>query len=166
MRILAIDPGAKAGYVMLDTATELVRRRLPRAVPALPLVVDAWRACPSTPADVIVGEAQWLARGKDPTDILELARRAGWQMAVAVRQCQGIPHWISPVRGWREALQSNKVPKRVLISRAEASLSPVESDILRRAAGRAPTSMRDLCEAVMIGWGWYLQPTRPWTPPP
>lgn len=156
--ILAIDPGRKPGYALLDTSV-LVPRRYFRV--SLPLIVGWWTALPAVRADVVVAERQWLGGPKRKDAILDLAFTAGWQLACACVQTRGLPH-AQDVRMWRQTLRAGGCTKKVLCRRLEASLLPAEAAILPRVS---PTRLLDLYDAALIGWADFLNP-KPWSTPP
>jgi len=169
--LLAIDPGAKPGYALLDCDTPVQRKYFPGR-PLLPVVLGLWGAFPldtgawRAPRAVVV-ELQWL-HGRDQLakkrSILTLAPRAGWQLCRACGHFGAEPHAQRP-QEWRAALGVPPgVTKAVLARRVEASLTPAELALV--AATRLPPGrLLDLYDAIGIGWGDWRQP-RPWAIPP
>ena len=149
-RILSIDPGEHPGYALLNTDTLIHRKYFRRA---LPQVVGLWLARPSVAADVCTVELQWLTGPKRKRAVLTLAFTAGWQLCAACAATGGLPERIH-VDDWREALDVGKATKRVVCNRVEQSLTPIEAALIPPCR---PARLRDLYDAIAIGWATYLR---------
>jgi hypothetical protein len=166
--LLAIDPGAKPGYALLDTST-LVPRKYVQGRPALPVVLGLWGKFPELQRapDIVVSELQWLTGPEvlqRKRSILTLAPRMGWQLCRACLTLGAKPHAQTPQQ-WRATLGVQpRVTKGVVARRIELSLTPAELALV--AATRLPPGrLLDLYDAIAIGWADWLQP-RPWEIPP
>lgn len=161
--ILAIDPGRRPGYALLDPGTLIDRRWYGET----PLVVACWQSLPtSLPAGVeltaVVVEGQWLQGAKRKAAILALALEAGWQLAAA-QLLHGGAGYIVPVSHWRGALELGRATKKVAQNRCTSVLTVPE---LAHTASTSPTRRGDVLDAILIGWGWAKEPTKKWSPPP
>lgn len=176
--ILAIDPGRKPGYVLLDETQLLARAHLPQR-PSLPLVVAVARSFEGLPPGVrysrIVIEGQHGAISRERRNaILSLSVEAGWQLRRAVDALGGappaVPHVIHPQAfsrtdrpGWRDALGCASTTKAVLQARIERSLISAERSLF---ACTSAARLGDCLDAVAIGWGAWIANPPAWIPPP
>ena len=176
--ILAIDPGRRPGYVLLDETQLLPRAHLPQR-PSLPLVVAVARAFDKLPPGVrysrIVIEGQHGAIARERRNaILSLSVEAGWQLRRAVDALSGappaVPHVIHPQAfsrtdrpGWRDALGCSAVNKSVVQARIERSLISAERSLFACASA---ARLGDCLDAAAIGWGAWLSLPPAWIPPP
>jgi len=151
--ILAIDPGRKPAYALLDTSNLVERRFFKRR---LPRVAGSWEALPErlpcTPRVVVV-EGQWLFGPRNKSAILHLALEAGWQLCAACMTLGGEP-FVQPVNEWREALGvGGRVVKKVAQNRCRSALDPAELSLL---ATTRPARLGDRLDAILVGWGWWV----------
>jgi len=174
--ILAIDPGRRPGYVLLDETQLLARAHLPQR-PSLPLVVAVALALDKLPPGVrysrIVIEGQHGAIARERRNaILSLSVEAGWQLCRAVDAVYpfAVPHVIHPQAfsrtdrpGWRDALGCSAVNKSVVQARIERSLISAEQSLFACASA---ARLGDCLDAVAIGWGAWLSLPPAWIPPP
>lgn len=183
--ILAIDPGRKPGYVLLDETQRIHRRHLP-GHPALPLVVAAgltclkildWWACfgqPEISRIVIEGQFGQISNAKRRS-ILTLSVEAGWQLhravnAISLFQGDVLSSLIHPQAlsrtddpGWRDALGCANATKSVVQNRVEQSLLPAEHALFACASA---ARLGDCLDATAIGWGAWISEPKDWSPPP
>lgn len=178
--ILAIDPGRKPGYVLLDETQLIPRAHLP-GKPALPLVIgvalsltdmvaQARNRLPYVLQRVIIEGQHGKLDTKRKRSILTLSIEAGWQLHRAVLTCGGEPAIIHPQAlshadppGWRDALRCAGVTKAVVQARVERSLLPHEASLFACASA---ARLGDCLDATAIGWGAYLANPKTWEPPP
>lgn len=132
MNILAIDPGAKPGYVQLDTAGRAVWVSTSECEHVR---VTSW--------DVVVVELQWYnPHGKiNPNDLLTLAFRAGWQ----ARGARGARTLALKPQTWRgnSSLDKAQVQRQIV--------KGLTDDEKRLFAGIPKTRHGDVLDAIGLG---------------
>lgn len=132
--LLAIDPGAAAGWAVFDNGHRLTACGLSSFV-QVPLV------------ERVVIERPHSHKTKAPVkDIITLALRAG-EWGGRLRQIFGIePEYIEPAT-WK-----GSTPKEISQSRTWAKLDPDERAVLDKAgSGVAPSKRHNIVDAVGIG---------------
>lgn len=181
--ILAIDPGRKPGYALLDETQLIERRHLPGR-PETPMVIavaTSWGdfagngTVRSIAASVGIGRV--FCEGQHgrldqqrKRSILSLSVEAGWQLHRAVAAYQCLPALIHPQAlsrtdktGWRDALRCSQITKAVVQARVERSLLAHELSLFSCASA---ARLGDCLDATAIGWGAWIAQPKPWEPPP
>ena len=157
--ILAIDPGSKPGYAVLDTTRMIQRGQLTSGREAPRLVLSS-STYPGGSYSAVVVEGQWIhgRGGAAPKKILTLANTAGMQFARAAVGAWKI--YRIPADGqnsWFAAFyRSAGVPQDILCNRIYKELDHAEQVLIDRAAGRSKSRKKDLLAAVGIGWALAL----------
>ena len=147
--ILAIDPGEKPGYALLD-ATQLISVETKPACIQLkryPVICSgtSLEAIDSTPPDqtICLVEDQFFGGAAGKKSLKTLIFRAGQQVGRVQDRVSKI-YTISPTN-WRIALFGGNLSKEVSNNRVLANLSQDEQMRLYSS---------DVLDAIGIGWSW------------
>lgn len=157
--ILAIDPGLKPGYAILDPDVLVPRGPLMQER-SLPRIIWTGTRLPPTTYHVtaVVVEAQWSDRvfSRDPKNrvsvdsLLSLAFTAGTQCATASFAFAAYPYTILPT-AWHAAIGPRNTSAQVVYNRIAAALTQEESELVT-----AHRKIDDILAAIGIGWAHYL----------
>ncbi len=136
MTLLAIDPGADAGWARFDTAGQLAACGL--GAPG-----------PGSTSRVIVERPMIYPGGRQkarPADVIKLATRAGEAAGQYARAVGVEPEYVEP-HAWK-----GSVDKNIHHARIWAKLTPIEQEIVSASArGVAPSKRHNILDAVGIG---------------
>ena len=140
--LLAIDPGADAGWARFNSTT--LQACGLAGTPAVAVCADDAKI-----ERVIIEKPMIYPGGRQqarPADVIKLAVRAGEWGGRATALWAVVPEYVEPFR-WK-----GSIPKDIHHARIWARLTPVEQAVVSEAArGMAPSKRHNVMDAVGLG---------------